>query len=473
MERFHGHDTRGIDKVPQGPFFEGRFGRMFRKTLQVDQEREVLIKLADAMQSQDRDENPAIPAGFTYLGQFVDHDITFDTTSSLERFNDPEGLVNFRTPRFDLDSLYGRGPADDAFMYDQDFDKGRSKLLIGRVLEDDLETVAAPPEDDLPRNRQGRALLGDPRNDENIFVSQLQLTFLKFHNRVVDHLKAEQGLEGGDLFKVAQRLTRWHYQWVVVHDFLPRIVGKQLINRLLKPDDDGTPEVKLRFYRPKYRPFMPLEFSVAAYRYGHSQVRGQYVINTTVPRLPIFTPGPLGDERLRDFRGFRPLPPKWTIGWPFFFELDDEPPQASFKIDTKLAGPLFELPGEDGDDDKSLARRNLLRGWRLKLPSGQGVARAMGLTPLSDDELGFKHSAPLWFYVLKEAEVKENGERLGPVGGRIVAETFLGLLKGDPLSFLNEPNWVPTLPAATGGQFTMADLIRFAVPDQADRDPFS
>jgi len=477
MRRFHGHDTRGIEAVPEGPFFEGRFGRMFRKALRVEQRRGFLIELADSMRSQERIENPAIPAGFTYLGQFLDHDITFDPTSSLQRFNDPEGLVNFRTPRFDLDSLYGRGPEDDAFMYDQEFEGGQAKLLIGRVFADDLETVADPLEDDLPRNHplkgQGRALLGDPRNDENIFISQLQLTFIKFHNRVVDQVKAAEGLEGGALFKEAQRLTRWHYQWVVVHDFLPRIVGQELVDRLLRPDEDGTPIVRLRFYRPQFRPFMPLEFSVAAYRYGHSQVRGQYVINTTVPRLPIFTPGPLGDERRRDFRGFRPLPPRWTIGWPFFFELDDEAPQASFKIDTKLAEPLFALPGEEEDDNKSLARRNLLRGWRLKLPNGQAVARTMGVDPLDAEELGFREPAPLWFYVLKEAELREDGVQLGPVGGRIVAETFLGLLKGDPLSFLNEPHWRPTLPAANEGEFTMADLIRFAVPEQADRDPFS
>ena len=172
-----------------------------------------------------------------------------------------------------------------------------------------------------------------------------------------------------------------------MHDFLPRIVGRDLLGELL--EEDGVARVRLRFYRPKYRPFMPLEFSVAAHRYGHSQVRGQYMINTTVPRLPIFTPGPLEDRR-QDFRGFRPLPPRWTIGWPFFFELDDEPPQASFRIDSKLAGPLFELPGETGDDEKVLARRNLLRGRALRLPSGRRVAKAIGAAPLDSDELGFK-----------------------------------------------------------------------------------
>ena len=253
---------------------------------------------------------------------------------------------------------------------------------------------------------------------------------------------------------------------------MPRIVGRELLDKLLITED-GIETVRLRFYRPRYRPFMPLEFSVAAYRYGHSQVRGRYVINTTVPTLPTFSPGPLEDRR-QDFRGFRALPPKWTIGWPFFFELDAEGPQASFAIDTKLASPLFTLPGETGVDEQSLARRNLLRGLRLRLPPGQRVAAAMGEMPLSRDELGFDGPAPLWFYVLKEAELRQGGQRLGPVGGRIVAETFLGLLQRDPLSYMSvEPGWKPTLPGTAAGTFTMADLIRFAVPAQAERDPFS
>jgi hypothetical protein len=418
-------------------------------------------------------DNPDIPAGFTYLGQFVDHDITFDPASSLQRFNDPEALRNFRTPRFDLDSLYGRGPDDEPYLYDLE-SPGGAKLLVGRVLEDD--DSVREQEHDLPRNRlthsRARALIGDPRNDENTFVGQLHLTFIKFHNRVVDRVREQKpGLKETDLFKEAQREVRWHYQWVVIHDFLPRIVGRSLLDRLLLRAPEGHEEVKLRFYRPRVRAFMPLEFSVAAYRYGHSQVRGRYRINNTVPVLPTFAPGPL-QERRQDFRGFRGLPPFWTIDWPFFFEVDEDPPQASRAIDTKLTDPLFSLPNETGDDDMSLARRNLLRGLRLSLPPGERVAAAMGERPLGPGELGFNEPAPLWFYVLKEAEVREDGARLGPVGGRIVAETFLGLLRADPLSYFHvEPTWRPTLPAAEPGDFTMADLIRFAVPEQAQRNP--
>lgn len=166
-------------------------------------------------------DNPEIPAGYTYLGQFIDHDITFDPSSSLQRMNDPEGLVNFRTPRFDLDSLYGSGPDDEPFQYDEA--SGGTKFLIGKGRHTDTEQPTA--DDDLPRNEQGRALIGDPRNDENTIVSQLHLTFSKLHNRLVDQVGTEHELTGDELFKKAQRLTRWHYQWVVVHDFLARIVS--------------------------------------------------------------------------------------------------------------------------------------------------------------------------------------------------------------------------------------------------------
>lgn len=483
MERHHGFRTRGlsrgIDAVPQGPLYEGRFGRMFRNLPVFESNPDRLRELADGMTQASAEDNPRVPSGFTYLGQFVDHDITHDPNSSLQRMNDPEGLVNFRTPRYDLDSLYGRGPVETPYLYDRD-SVGGVKLLVGKVRDDGGNVLTGDQaEDDLPRNEQGRALIGDPRNDENTFVGQLHLLFIKFHNKVVDEV-ATRGLSGDDLFKEAQRIVRWHYQWIVVHDFLPRILPTGMLDGMLGPDQLGFNAVHLRFYRFRKQPFMPVEFSAAAYRYGHSQVRGGYQINNTVPPRPTFVPDSelpsedqVFDRRRADFRGFTRLglPPQWTIDWPFFFNLDDQEPQPGLKIDTKIAGPLTNaLPGADQADEdmRSLPRRNLLRGAALGLPSGQWVARAMNETPL--DPL---QETPLWYYVLREAETTQGGEKLGPVGGRIVAEVLLGILDADPLSYLSVvPNWTPELPPGPEtGSFTMADLIRYAAPEQAVRRP--
>ncbi len=464
----HGSTPRGLDAVPTGPSTAGRFGRMFRRLPTFRVEDQFLVDLAAQMQQAEGElaDNPSIPAGYTYFGQFIDHDITFDPTSSLQRMNDPEGLVNFRTPRFDLDSLYGSGPDDEPFQYDAGSDN--VKLLLGKGR--DVNSGEPTAEDDLPRNEQGRALIGDPRNDENIIVSQLQLAFLKLHNRFVDKA-AEQGLAGPELFKDAQRLTRWHYQWVVVHDFLRRIVGPEIIDDILRPDEHGIPTIKTRFYKPKVNPYMPVEFSVAAYRFGHSQVRPTYVINERgVPELPIFSqadePGPL-----EDFHGFRFLPKDWTISWHFFFNIANAAaPQLAQKIDTKLAAGLFKLPGAPPELE-SLALRNLQRGKAMGLPSGRRVASALNVPndqKLTDDELGFNKPAPLWFYILREAELRQGGERLGPAGGRIVAEVLLGLLAGDPLSWINvEPDWKPDLALDHDGDgaITLPDLLVFADPN--------
>ena len=459
--RGHGTELRGLAYVPVSRLHEGRFGRMFRLPPFIpsdDSIREIGDLLAEnATGPNPALDNPTIPAGYTYLGQFIDHDLTFDPVSSLDRQNDPDALTNFRTPRFDLDCVYGRGPADDPFLYDKT--SGGTKLLIGH--HDD--------EDDLPRNEQETALLGDPRNDENIFVSQLQLTMLKFHNQVVDRVVADPALRLGSetTFEAAQRIVRWHYQWVVVHDFLRRTVGEEMLASVL--DESGPrPEVDRRFYLWKNDPYMPVEFSVAAYRFGHSQIRGRYKLNTGVGPLPTFKPGSTADDPLGHFGGFRVLPPFWTVEWARFFEVDgagQDQRQATRLIDAKLANPLKDLPREIGGDRPSLIERNLTRGARLLLPSGQDVARHMGAEMLSDADLGLPGGgpAPLWYYILKEAQVQAQGRRLGEVGGRIVAEVFLGLLEKDPSSFLrNAPTFQPFLPAAMAGTFTMPDLVTFA-----------
>ena len=460
--RGHAYELRGLGYIPLSRLHEGRFGRMFRLLPFIPDDARI-AEIAALMTENGQGpspqlDNPDIPAGYTYFGQFIDHDITFDPQSSLTKQNDPDALTNFRSPRYDLDSLYGRGPADDPFLYDAT--TGRDKFLIGRNPENQ--------DDDLPRNVQEAALIGDPRNDENIFVSQLQLTMLKFHNKVFDHVLANPGLVQGSetTFEAAQRVVRWHYQWIVVHDYLRRMVGAQTAGLVL--DESGPiPTVHRDFYTWKNDPYMPVEFSVAAFRFGHSQIRGRYKLNTTVPPLPTFKPGQIVLDRLGSFGGFRQLPAQWTIEWPRFVEVQGAGAgdrQQTRLIDAKLAGPLFTLPPEIGGNQPSLIQRNLTRGARLLLPSGQAVAQHMGAQVLTDAQLGLPNGgpAPLWYYILREAEVQEQGLHLGQVGGRIVAEVLVGLLEKDAGSYLrNNPGWKPFLPAAGNGDFTLPDLITF------------
>jgi hypothetical protein len=413
-----------------------------------------LAKLADSMADAPAGaagDNPDIPSGYTYLGQFVDHDITFDPVSSLDRVNDPDALNTFRTPRFDLDSLYGRGQADSPYLYDQD---DPASLLVGRNTGKEDEPV------DLPRNQQGRALIGDPRNDVHFIVSQLHLAFIRFHNAVVDHLRFD--VEPAALFDEARRVVMWHYQWVVIHDFLGRLVGPDLLGQVLVTSPrTGKARAALSFFTWRTQPFVPVEFSAAAYRFGHSMVRDKYRINDTLEVLPILTDIRVAN-RLQHLGGFRALPKGWTVQWKHLYPVGEKTPQLSRRMDTKLAEPMRKLPPLIDNARRSLGLLNMLRGRSLQLPSGQAVAQAMGTT-MPDADLRLTGETPLWFYVLREAEVVNEGRRLGPTGGRIIAEVLVGLLKGDPSSYLRQqPAWKPDLPSAEPGTFTMPDLLRFA-----------
>jgi hypothetical protein len=216
--------------------------------------------------------NPDLTAGMTFFGQFLDHDVTFDPTSSLERQQDPEAVMNFRTPAPELDSVYGSGPGASPHLYDQSVTGKGIKLLVEDIPGSAAKSRGGVPQFDVPRNAQGTALLGDPRNDENLIVSQLQLAFLKFHNAVVDHVVATTGLANPhEVFAEAQRLVRWHYQWIVVHEFLPKTVGQPMVDSILT---QGR-----QFYNWRHTPFIPVEFSVCACRFGHSQVRPSYRAN--------------------------------------------------------------------------------------------------------------------------------------------------------------------------------------------------
>jgi hypothetical protein len=503
--------VRGMDFVPRSELFQGRFGRLFRylppATFGSDADsKKVLGDLAAKMtadaefpddpDARDPEENQGIPAGYTYLGQFIDHDLTLDPASSLDRQNDPDALLDFRTPRFDLDCVYGRGPDDQPFLYRDD---GR-RMLLGRKLSGSGDPNAR----DLPRNSPAgtdpaRALLGDPRNDENVIVSQIQAHMLRFHNRVADVMK-------DDPFNEVQRAVRWHYQWVVLHDFLPTIVSKPVYDAVLHFNSAGVLEPNLKFYgKPENFAYIPIEFSAAAYRFGHSMVRPFYRLNLTLPKpFTIFHVDTTGVENGNivqageDLHGFRAFPDSWAIDWSLFFPKTGVKPvlagaknrvQPAYKMDTSLVNPLMNLPGLD---PAMLAKRNLLRGYQMGLPSGQSVARAMGLDPISDDKLKagkatqedsgdnkplnqsgtgfdiFSDNAPLWFYILAEAQQAFQNDdtsiRLGPVGGRIVAETFVRIMLEDNQSYLRQfPKWKPFPEfCAKNGEFRMSDLLEQA-----------
>jgi hypothetical protein len=437
------------------------------------------------------DEESGIPALYTYLGQFLDHDITFDPMSSLIKQNDPDALTDFRTPAFDLDDIYGRGPDDQPYLYDNG-----PTFLLGVPISGGGDPNAR----DLPRNAATiqRALIGDPRNDENTIVSQLQGLFLRFHNRTVAD---NPGLS----FTQIQQLVRFHYQYMVLHDFLPRIIHSSVL-KALKGDDGAYDRSKLKFFHWKNQPFMPVEFSVAAYRLGHSMIRPGYRLNDNV-LLPIFPIDPaIAPGFPEGLTGFRAMNPNWGIDWGRFIDVDirtyDGSPadnqkrlQFAYRIDTSVVTPLSGLPHSVAPDPPpSLPQRNLRRGFRLGLPSGQQVAHAMDLTPLADSDIQigkgtdtadpdaknilqvskvFAGNCPLWTYILSEAmqhkdpvkiPVKENvtitTPKLGPVGGRIVAEVFLGLMFGDSNSLLRvNPKWKPK----SGAHFALKDFVHYAL----------
>lgn len=417
-------------------------------------------------------DNPTIPAGFTYLGQFVDHDLTFDPTPALERLLDPDALVDFRTPRFDLDCLYGTGPDDQPFLYDwDDYAVGGTKLLVDQVTQG-----PHAPFDDLPRNREQRALIGDARNDEHLIIAQLHLLFIKFHNAVVDHLHRHDGVPDADLFAGAREKVRWHYQWIVVHELLTHIVGTTIASEVLTPAvGDGPPTPHLKYYRWHRRPPIAFEFSTAAYRMGHSMVRPDYKLNDFYDvAVPILPDPPDRDPSLV---GHRRLRYDLVIDWKHFFALPGgggpqvNEPQLALRIDTTIAPPLFRLP-----DGNALPWLNLKRGQRVGLPSGQDVAAAMGEAKLDEEQLllsgiasdEIRHTlataTPLWYWILCEALAGEGaGNHLGRAGGRIVAEVLVGLLLGDPESYLNAtPEWKPDL-GPTPGSFSIADLVQIAM----------
>lgn len=547
--------------------------------------------------AESRDSN--VPAGHIFFGQFIDHDITFDTVSRLDTPARARDTENARTPALDLDSIYGGGPERSPYLYDMPYlvlgDEivpGRYDVLrrgapgaavasagggqpvyeaktepapardtrsdqresggavdallngggagdINSLLFGDGDDTYGQPRDPQPAPRaepepvdpppaatpprggasphaRGRtvsrvALIGDPRNDENVVITQLQAAFITFHNSIVDRLLKHENVDLAalraqiaaaqtrgeqreletrlgqitrEIFEAARNHTIHYYHRTIVEDYLPHILGQNRVNEIRTqgrqfyfPDgfrDPSTGDVR--------EPFIPIEFSTAAFRYGHSQIRGLYNLSRQTQGVPLFGAG-RGPQNI-DMMGFKPMIPELMIDWAYFFTMDPsrwQDVQSARPMDTRIPDPLFKLV-EAGvvpaGDVESLAARNLNRGRTFRLPSGQMVARAMGLPPelileadpVTRETLGVDET-PLWYYVLQEAKqqgitrerkyeladagrlvptsavysgraaapesmtarVKEmsgsqGGDILGPVGGTIVGEVLLGLI---------------------------------------------
>jgi Animal haem peroxidase len=410
---------------------EGRYGRAFPDLapLQCDDAELLALGAAGGVCDAGPGTDGTADAGWPFFGQFIAHDITADR-SPIGPHEDADSIANFRSPRANLECLYGAGPVGAPFLYDRD---DPAKLLAG--------------DGDVPRNHQGIALLGDPRNDVHLFIGQLHLGVVGAHNRLVDRLR-EDGVPDADCFAAARRATMWHYQWVIVEDYLPALVGRALVDELKDP--------ARRCYRPAGDPIIPFEFADAGFRYGHGQIRDRYQLQAGGERYPVFP----------DLVGFTPVAPERRVDWRLLF---GPGAQRARRMDGGLAPSLIGLPlaitGDvDVDAYHSLAARDLQRGAAIGLPSGEAVARAMDVEPLTAGEAGlaaqgWEGETPLWLYVLREAAVRGEGDRLGETGGRLVAEVLLGLLDADPESYRAvDPSWQPTLPA-TGERFTIVDLF--------------
>ncbi len=362
-------------------------------------------------------DNEAIPIGFAVLARLVEHDASYAAVAV-------EHGRRGTAPRLALDCVYGDGPAAAPCFYDG------PRLLMG---------TARNPAADLARNRKGAALIPDPRNGADRLLAQLHLAFVKFHNVVVDDLAAS-GVPPDRLFTRAARQVRWHYQWLLLHEFLPLLIGHDHADRLCRQGP--------AFPRRDDDPGPPAEFAVAAGRFHLSQFGDDLKLNATASHRPF-------DRR---HEGAGAIAPDARADWRYFFEMPRAGrPQPSRRLGGHLCARLL--------GDAGPAVETLLTGDACRLPSGQAVAAAIGATPLTNRDLGFADlpgpaagGTPLWPYILKEAGMTRDGARLGPVGAAIVGDAIVDLIRRDPASYLNqEPRWQPAY--GIMGSCRIADLL--------------
>ena len=465
----------------------GRFGRMFPNLRGPIFDEDLLADLARSMVKDDAgkdfgigdgDENEALPSAYTYFGQFVDHDITLDLTGLGEQEADPSAVENFRSARLDLDCVYGHGLGSSRFLYDADTMTFRiSATNIAPAKPGKVQTKF-----DLFRSPVGTALIGDHRNDENVIVAQIQQAFISCHNKIMASTNImDASVTGYERFRKTVVTVRHHYQWIVLKDYLARICDPAIYAAMVPTQMGSKPPVRHYDATDATWPYIPIEFSGAAYRFGHSMVRPSYALNSeagTKPetlqdprkartRIPIFDMI-TGKE---DLRGFKPISPARGIDWGYLLDLPATPPtgttstrltQPAYRMDSLLVDPLADLPDHQGQSVKrrrSLPFLNLLRGSMMQLPTAEQVAGelamptgGLGAFPLlSPKEIwsyGSKHMdpskisdagdkklvkdliakrktlglkfaghTPLWYYVLREAEFVAPSDKDDLFGG--------------------------------------------------------
>ncbi|WP_295316734.1 peroxidase family protein [Roseobacter sp.] len=416
---------------------------------------QALDDLSQTMRATENEDGDA-DAGMTFLGQFVDHDVTLDATSALGTRIDPATIPNVRTPGLDLDCVYGAGPEASPHLYgagDQEH-----MLMFGRK-DNPL---------DLARTCAGKALIGDPRNDENVIVAQVQGLFIQLHNILMSKIK-DGGSAAGDIkdcahdgigkqvwkdhvspaltgFQEVRRFIRLHYQWIVWNELMKDFVDEDCLERAMEETLFGWDA-----------PVMPVEFTGACYRFGHATTQFQYKMNKDADALGLFAT-----------TGFGPRPPEANMDMDMFFGMSGGTAQKARPVGPGLGSPLFELPfvhetielADIGEtltlaQSRNLALRNMVRDrYTYQLASGQQVAAKVG-TPVVDvpPELaakGFKKT-PLWFYALQEAKEHGHGKLTG-AGGLVVAAVMANLLKRDPTTYLHISHFKPW--SGFGGQPT-------------------
>ncbi|MBN8631829.1 MAG: hypothetical protein J0L76_13345 [Rhodobacterales bacterium] len=481
-----------------------------------------------------------LPAAFTYFGQFVNHDISApvgDVVTSRggtpaagvigtadppgldrNRRSRPaiilENLVNEQEKPLTMASLYGDGPAsaDPAIraLYQPDgkrFRLGQTRReeeqFFTNLLIDPRRVIHATGAPDLPR-KDRQALIADRRNDENLIISQLHLALMLLHNKAVAALEP-QVTDAAECFRQARRLVTRHYHWLILHDYLPRLLSPSVLSgslarwpsRLTEPD------------------CVPLEFTTAAFRFGHSMVGSAYDFNAnfglngrisdsgaTLEDLFAFTSR---NNMQSDATETLALPDHWVVDWARMTRVLPQPagrPPRDFgraeRIDLAFARDMLNIMGDSSVAvHGSILFRNLLRGFHRCIPLGQRLAAEYGVAPLTENELraalpdgpppsqggtgfrdtvaalGFLRDTPAWLYFLCESLARENGERIGPTASHIIADTIVGLIRLNPQSVLNEDGgrWHPRdslLRDADGrGLTTIRKLLLFAVQDTA------